>query len=222
MTRKESYRAKMLALFVFGVAMAYFEAAVVVYLRGLFYPEGFSFPLKLIPRDILVVELFRELATIIMLATVGIISGKRFWERFGYFMFLFGVWDIFYYVWLKATIDWPSSLVEWDVLFLIPVPWIGPVIAPAAVAVTMSIMGMLITHLYSRGGSFRVTVPALILSVLGIGTIFLSFVWDTGASMRQQPPQPYLYGLLIAGLLVWIAAFGYAYYSSGKELQNLS
>ena len=34
------------ALLLYAVAMGYLEAAVVVYLRAIYYPEGFSFPLK--------------------------------------------------------------------------------------------------------------------------------------------------------------------------------
>ena len=44
---------KMLWVSVFGITIGYFEAAVVVYLRAIYYPEGFAFPLK-IPADYII------------------------------------------------------------------------------------------------------------------------------------------------------------------------
>lgn len=191
--------------------MAYVEAMVVVYLRELLYPEGFSFPLKLMPLNLIAMELSRELASIAMLVAVAAIAGKKFWERFGYFIILFGIWDIFYYVWLKATIDWPSSLFDWDILFLIPIPWIGPVIAPILVALLMVITGLSITSLFVRGYTFRPTALAWILSVVGTTALLFSFMRDTGATLYQQMPQPYMYGLLIGGLLLNLIAYLVSY-----------
>jgi len=195
----------------FGVAMAYVEAMVVVYLRELLYPEGFSFPLKLMPLNLIVMELSRELASIAMLVAIAAIAGKKFWERFGYFIILFGTWDIFYYVWLKVTIGWPSSLFDWDILFLIPIPWIGPVIAPVLVALLMVIIGLSITSLFARGYTFRPTALAWVLSVVGTTAILFSLMRDTGATLYQQMPQPYMYGLLIVGLLLNLIAYLVSY-----------
>ena len=60
-----------------------------------------------------------------MLATVGSAAGRTAVGKFAFFLFLFGVWDIFYYIWLKVFLHWPASLLTWDVLFLIPVPWVA-------------------------------------------------------------------------------------------------
>src|SRR5690349_14247608 len=107
----------------FSIAMAALESAVVVYLRALYYPDGFSVAFRLIDESIVKVELLRELATIIMLLAIGQLAGKTFNERFAYFLLSFAVWDIFYYGWLKVLIDWPSTLLDWDILFLIPFTW---------------------------------------------------------------------------------------------------
>ncbi len=130
---------------IFAIAMGYLEAAVVVYLRELYYPEGFyirekvKFPfikfglvdeLKPFPRKIILTEIGREAATIIMLVAFSFIVGNSKISYFAYFMLLFGVWDIFYYVFLKIIIDWPETFSTTDVFFLIPVPWIGPVWLP--------------------------------------------------------------------------------------------
>src|SRR3972149_9492425 len=133
---------KILWVMIFAVAIALVESAVVVYLRELHYPEGFRFPLKLIIDKTVIVELYREIATVIMLLSIGALVGKIFWERFAYFLIAFGVWDIFYYVWLKVAIGWPVSILDWDILFLIPVPWIGPVIAPVLVSLLMIVAGV--------------------------------------------------------------------------------
>lgn len=122
---------------IFAIAMAALESAVVVYLRALYYPDGFSVVFRLIDPTILQVELLRELATLVMLVAVGYIAGKNFTERLAYFLLAFAVWDIFYYGWLKILIDWPVSVFEWDILFLIPFTWLGPVWAPLVCSATM-------------------------------------------------------------------------------------
>jgi len=205
------YRTRIILILLFGVSFAYVEATVVVYLRELLYPEGFTFPLKLMPLNLITIELFRELVSIVMLVAVAAVTGKKFWERFGYFITLFGVWDIFYYIWLKVTIDWPSSLLDWDILFLIPIPWIGPVIAPVLVALLMVITGLSITSLFIRGYTFRPTVLAWVLSVVGTAALLFSFMGDTGATLHQQMPQPYMYGFLIVGLLLYLIAYLVSY-----------
>src|SRR5512134_2459669 len=119
----------------YAVAMAFVEAAVVVYLRALAPEQG---PLEVLrtvlPQRIVPIEVAREAATLVMLLAVAVLAGRGGWQRFLVFAIAFGVWDIFYYVWLRVFIGWPRSLLDWDVLFLIPVPWIGPVLAPILVS----------------------------------------------------------------------------------------
>ena len=92
---------------------------MVIYLRELYYPVGFKFPVTPIARHVAITELFRELATMVMLlAPAAMLTMKRM-ERFAWFCYCFGVWDIFYYVFLKAVLDWPASLFDWDILFLV-------------------------------------------------------------------------------------------------------
>ena len=130
----------------FAVAFGFVEASVVDYLRQAYYPEGFAFPLKPALMSQMVVELSREFATIVMLAAVGMIAGKSRWQRFSYFMIAFGVWDIFYYVFLKCICSWPRTLNDWDVLFLLPLPWWGPVLAPILIAFLMIFGGTLLSQ----------------------------------------------------------------------------
>lgn len=119
-------RGKVGGLVVFAVSMAFVEAAVVVYLRKII-GEGPVFPMKDIPTLLLVVEIGREVATIVMLVSVAVLSVRGGLRRMGAFLLTFAVWDVFYYLWLHAAIGWPAGIFDWDVLFLIPLPWVGPV-----------------------------------------------------------------------------------------------
>jgi len=113
-------------LVLFAAAMAFVEAAVVVYLRRVL-GEVEIFPMKDLPAPLLAVEIAREAATIVMLAAVSLLAVRGGLRRMGAFLLVFAAWDIFYYLWLYATIRWPAGLGDWDVLFLIPAPWVGPV-----------------------------------------------------------------------------------------------
>lgn len=210
---------KILWVSIFAIAMALVESAVVVYLRELHYPEGFRFPLKLFVDKTVIVEIYREIATVVMLLSIGTLIGRVFWERFAYFLIAFGVWDIFYYAWLKVFIDWPASIFEWDILFLIPVPWIGPVIAPLSIAILMTFSGALIAWLFQNGNNFRPLTMSYIIAAAGVISILYSFMWDTGATLNGQPPRPYYYELLIIGDVLFIAAFSISYQKRKKQLK---
>jgi hypothetical protein len=115
---------------IFGIAFGFLEATVVVYLRQLYYPEGFDFPMIWASLELFRIELIRELSTLTMLLSIGILTGRNAIQRFAWFLYAFAIWDIFYYIALKILIGWPPSLLTWDLLFLIPVAWNGPVLAP--------------------------------------------------------------------------------------------
>jgi hypothetical protein len=133
---------RVLLVFVFSVAFAYIEAAVVVYLREIFHPEGFSFPLTnfgIDPRwrQLLLTEIGREAATMLLILSAAVLLGRTSRQRFALFLAIFAIWDIFFYVWLKILINWPESLMDWDILFLIPTTWAGPVLAPILVSAAL-------------------------------------------------------------------------------------
>ena len=130
---------------VFAIAMAWVEAAAVFYLRMLvnrvepYQPH----PLPDVGRWS-EAELVREVATLLMLAAVGVLAGRTWRSRFGYACVAFGVWDLAYYAFLKILTGWPHSLLDWDILFLIPLPWWGPVLAPALIALLLLVGGALL------------------------------------------------------------------------------
>ncbi|MBU1936991.1 hypothetical protein KKG05_06290 [bacterium] len=202
----------------FSIAMAVVEAAIVVYLRKLYYPEGFGFPLKPIDLSTYLIELAREAATVVMLCAVGALVGKVFWEKFAYFLIAFGVWDIAYYIWLKVFLNWPASLLDWDILFLIPLPWIGPVIAPVSIAVIMIGVGVAISRRYARGLSFHATRLAWILVVIATGILLYSFMCDLPAMLHFQQPKSYLYGFLFVGDVLYIIAYLHCHIHSRRSI----
>lgn len=162
----------------FFIAMAFLESAVVVYLRALYYPEGFDFPLAPMSPTLVGTELGREAATILMLLAVPAVVTGRALERFAWFCFGFGVWDIFYYVWLKVLLDWPASFFANDLLFLIPVPWVGPVWAPCVISLGLISTALVILHGRDRDPAFRVSITAWTLLIVGALLMILSFVID--------------------------------------------
>jgi hypothetical protein len=162
----------------FSVAMAFLETSVVVYLRKLYYPGGFSFPLKIMDKDVAFVEIFRELATLIMLLGAGFIAGRTKTEKFGLFLFSFAIWDIFYYVFLKVVLNWPESLLTWDVLFLLPTTWVGPVIAPVIISIVMIVFALFISFFTSRDINTIINPIEWILLTSGSLVVIVGFVFD--------------------------------------------
>ena len=215
-------------LLVFAVAMGFLEAIVVVYLRQIYYPEGFGFPLSLLSLEMLSVEWIREFATLVMLASVGIIAGKNNLQRLCYFLFSFAIWDIFYYIALKLLLNWPPALLTWDILFLIPVPWIGPVLAPVICSFTMIFMSVSIINRQKTDVGIKIKPVEWVLLITGALTILCTFMNDylniilksgilSGSLNRtendqfwqtitQYMPVGYNWYVFVAGeIIIWVA-----------------
>lgn len=173
-------------LAIFAVAMGYMETAVVVYLREIFYPDGFVFPLKPITSNIAITEIIREAATIIMLAGAGILTGRTATEKFGNFAYSFAIWDIFYYIFLKVLLNWPESFLTWDLLFLIPVPWVGPVICPLINSLSMILLALAISYFTDKNEVTRLNLKEW--SVLATGTVIVivSYTFDYSSYVLQR------------------------------------
>ncbi|MBU3662082.1 MAG: hypothetical protein FGM41_02655 [Bacteroidetes bacterium] len=178
-------KAKLINLALFSVAMAMLESAVVIYLRALYYPSGFKFPIETLGSTILITELFRELATIIMLGSIGYMNGETKTERFTAFLFSFGIWDIFYYVFLKVFLNWPASILDWDLLFLLPVPWIGPVLAPCLVSASFIGLHLLVLFKKQKGINLTLHKTFWTLSFLGFAVMLYTFMADSTAILIE-------------------------------------
>ena len=210
--------------------MGYLEAAVVVYLRQIYYPGGFAFPLNAtMLKPILLVESGREAATLVMLAVIAWLSGRNRLERFSWFLIVFGVWDISYYLGLKAILGWPPSLLTWDILFLIPIPWVAPVLAPVLVDALMIALGLGYINLGQTGRVVRANPVDRLALTIGPTAILLSFLSDYGLAIARQGltygplglhaapganpaahvPTNYPWWLLLVGLalVIWAAFF---------------
>ena len=163
---------------IFAIAMGFLETSVVVYMRALLYPKGFAFPLAPIPTSLVMTEILREAATLIMLIGIGVLAGKSAHSRFAWFLYAFAIWDIFYYVFLKVLINWPESWFTWDILFLIPTTWVGPVIAPVISSLTMILLSVLIVHFDGAKGKANLKALEWSLLIFGSFVLVISFSWD--------------------------------------------
>ena len=180
MKRKLYLRWRWMIVVVFAIAMAWVESAVVFYLRTMvnrIQPHqqnplpmfgGFGFA-----------EMVREAATLIMLLTVGMLAGRNWRTRLGYAAIAFGVWDIFYYVFLKVICGWPHSLLDWDILFLLPLPWWGPILAPMSIALLMIFWGTLVSTWPRRLSNSFSGRKAWVLNFIGILIALYVFMSDT-------------------------------------------
>jgi hypothetical protein len=157
-------RDKFIAVIVFGIAFAFVEAAIVVYLRHLLsigiphinkneiliLAPGIAFldpkaALEIIKSSSLLrIEQAREIATIVILASLAFIAGKKWLEKGAYFLLSFGIWDLFYYFFLSVIIGWPRSLGDLDIFFLVPVPWVGPVVTPILISIVLILLSIIL------------------------------------------------------------------------------
>ncbi|MFH0865087.1 MAG: hypothetical protein V1904_02760 [Bacteroidota bacterium] len=178
---------------IFSIAMAFLETAIVIYLRKLYYPEGFSFPLIVIDFDIAVTEFLRELATLVMLAGIGVIAGKKNIERFAYFIFSFAVWDIFYYAFLKVILNWPESFLTWDILFLIPTVWVGPVLAPLINSLTMILLAFCIIYFVENKGKALLNLMEWTLLIAGSVLVIFAYTREFSAFLLAKYSLPEIF-----------------------------
>jgi hypothetical protein len=229
MTRAARERQRWALVVTFAVGMAWVESASVFYLRVMVdriqpYQEN---PLPI--RGILgPVEIVREAATLVMLLTLGMLAGAeggqprpgtgggRTWhKRLGYTAIAFGVWDIFYYVFLRLISDWPRSLFDWDILFLLPLPWWGPVLAPVCIASLMIVWGTLATQFGDEPPtphSSRARATLWSLGSAGVALALYVFMADSLRvihegldATRQVLPQPFNWPMFCVALTLMTA-----------------
>ncbi len=196
---------RIVIVFLFSIAMAYLESAVVVYLREIFYPEGFFFPIKLITDKISLIEIGREAATIVMLASIAWLGSKIAQEKFYFFLFAFGVWDIFYYIWLKMFINWPQNFLTDDLLFLIPIPWIAPVLAPILISLYFVVFSIIALNKINRGIQIKISKINLLITLFGVALVLFSFMWNYQERLNSSSPVEFIWIIFGIGLLLMIA-----------------
>ncbi|MGI8960967.1 MAG: hypothetical protein ACR2IV_14630 [Bryobacteraceae bacterium] len=218
-----------IGLVIFGVAFGYVEAAVVSYLRSMYAPlrahlyptvsPGELFPLLTLDQlsafgsehtTRLKIELGRELATLAMLASVGLIAARRAREWIAAFVVCFGIWDIAFYLSLKLLLDWPASLFTWDILFLLPVPWVGPVIAPVLVSISMITAGLVVLWREYNDRPVYIARSRWAVIILGGAIVVTAFIWDFRNTGMGRSPNPFNWILFLVGELAGVFAFASA------------
>jgi hypothetical protein len=181
-------RQRWLLVVLFAVAMAWFESATVYYLRVLvdrvqpYQPDPLPAHGALGP-----VELVREAATLAMLLIAGLLAGHSWRTKIGYALVAFGVWDVFYYVFLRVICGWPASIADWDILFLLPLPWWGPVAAPVSIALLMVAWGTLVTQSGDRDPALALPRSSWIAAWLGVFLALYVFMADAIRVLTQGP-----------------------------------
>jgi len=197
---------------VFSIAFGYIEAAVVVYLREIFHPEGFTFPMAVFGngplwKRFLLTEIGREAATIVLIFTGAWLFGNNRYQRLAYFLTIFAVWDIFYYVWLKVLINWPASIMDWDILFLIPVTWASPVLYPVLISITLIVFAGIILYCSSCARPLKpVFLDWLAFSLAGL-IVVVSFCMPGLHITEQDFASHFYWPLFAAGHLLAVVVF---------------
>jgi hypothetical protein len=212
-------------LVLFSVTFGYVEATVVAYIRSIytpmrahFYPGSANELFPLITLDQLRIlgpehilrfraELGREFATLLMLASTGLIAARTVREWVAASLMCFGIWDITFYLSLKLLLHWPASLLTWDILFLVPVPWTGPVITPLLVSLSMVGSGLIVLWREYHGRPVYITAARWGLILLGGILIITAFVWDFRNTASGGSPHPFNWFLFLAGETIGLLSF---------------
>jgi hypothetical protein len=212
-----SFRARIGWLTLFAAAFGFLEAAVVVYLRALYYPQGFSFPLHVLtPSDPLAVtEVVREACTLLMLLGAASLTARTAWGRFGAFAFAFGVWDIVFYLGLKAVLGWPPSLATWDVLFLIPGIWTGPVWSAAGIALLLTVCGAMILRQEVANAIPRIRWQHWLGASCSLIVLLTAFLWNHRTAYEGGVPGWFPWPVWLAGVALGLATFAHLCRGSG-------
>lgn len=203
-------KTRWLLVALYAAAMAWVESAVVFYLRVMidrvepYQPN----PLPMTVFDFGGVELVREAATLIMLLAVGWLAGKTMRARFGYAVIAFGLWDILYYVFLIPMTGWPRSLLDWDILFLIPLPWWGPVLAPMLISTLMIILGTQLVfydHLAPRKIAWSLAFIGVWIALYAFMADSIQVIGGGAEAVRTVLPTSFNWLLFIVALILMCA-----------------
>jgi hypothetical protein len=190
----------------FALAFGYVEGAVAHYLRLHLYPGGFDDTISLVvDAHTLAVETGRELCTLLLMVSVAALTRGPFPRRLASFTFVFGIWDLSYYAALWLFEGWPASLTDWDLLFLIPVPWFGPVLAPMVIS-AIGIAGAVSVHLIlDRRGELVLPWSGLTLINAALVAWEISFMAHGGSP--TEFPERYRWWLFLLGVALSSAGY---------------
>jgi hypothetical protein len=206
--RSTSFRGIAIGVAVYALAMAYLESAVVVYLRAaLGMTTSDVFPVSFDSAGNLGwIEVGREGATLLMIGGVAWIAGRSPLERLAWAAVVFGIWDIGYYGWLWVFSGWPTGLGTWDLLFLLPAPWSGPVWAPMAVSVGLIGFGLAYAARLRSGGAVRLARARLAVVLLGGLVVIVAFLTNAGLVLDGGTPRDFAWPIFALGMAIGMGA----------------
>ena len=210
--RREAYA----SLWLLALAFGWIEASVVVYLREIIareralpatnYLANLQVPLVSLPATLVALEMAREACTLVLLGAVACLAGRRVVDRIGAFLLAFGIWDITYYVGLRLVTGWPESIRTWDILFLIPSPWVAPVWAPITIATLFVIGGTYLLWTADRVRRYqRADIGVLVAAV---SLTLAAFLAGSNAVIDHRVPDRFPLWVFWAGVIlgsVWFA-----------------
>jgi hypothetical protein len=201
-------RSAYVAVWVLALAFGVIEGSVAVYLREIYVRDAaiavssripsLEVTLVSLPDPLVMLEMVREACTIALLAALGWLSGRRFADRAGAFLLAFGIWDLTYYALLRVVLGWPTTVGAWDVLFLIPTPWVAPVWAPATVAVVFVVAGSYLFWTPDAERRYSVLDAAILIAATLL--TLASFLVETQAAIVHRVPARYATWLFWPGV----------------------
>jgi len=203
---------KLIPLLFLGIAFGMIEGSVVIYLRPFLNNDFSDYSLKILQpenldqskKTVIITEIYREAATLVLLASAAVLAATSFLSWFCYFVFIFGVWDIIYYVWIYLRIGWPESIMEWDVLFLIPRMWFAPVIVPCLISLTGIVISMIVLRVTDIYGQIKPRPRHWIPIAVALVLWQISFLNKSLDGMTTFPSD-YSWWLFFAGMIMAVS-----------------
>jgi len=217
-----SARARLAGSLAFAATMGFFEAAVVVYLRRLWELGEIQVAPASLSNVLIRTELLREAASLGMIASVAWLAGRRGVERFAHAAVIFGTWDLLYYVYLRLLIGWPASLLDWDVLFLIPKTWVGPVLAAVLVSAALVAGGVYLALREDGPRPVTIAPPAWVAGVIGGSIVIVSFLMPEAPRSLTDQPAGFSWTIFLAGLGIGLAGFAHILWASSRDDARLA
>jgi hypothetical protein len=208
-------RARYVGIWVLALVFGWIETSVVVYLREISVREGalptisdltnLQITLASLPDRLVALEIAREACTLVLLAAVGWLAGRRPSDRIGAFFTAFGIWDLTYYAVLRFVSGWPGSISTWDILFLIPSPWVAPVWAPVTVATLLVLGGSYLFWTADHARRYRWTDVGVLLT--SVGLTVAAFLVESKTVVDHQVPEHFPHWLFWSGVALGTAWF---------------
>ena len=200
---------------VLALAFGWIEAVAVVYLREIYtrelslqgagYLPNLQITLVSLPSRLVSLEMVREVCTIVVLGAVAWLAGRRPAARAGAFRLAFGIWDLAYYGVLRLVASWPDSLSTWDILFLIPLPWVAPIWAPMTVAALFVLAGSYLFWTPDRERQYRLTDIGVL--TLSVALTIAAFLFESDSVMDRRIPERFPLWLFWTGVALGTAWF---------------